>query len=199
MKKMLFVRTSTPARGDKSGPTFEEGKAYWMRNDSAAYWMSEGAAVEAPHDMGTVNDPPPEKRFAESVRIVPSRPGRFNVLVAGVLANDQPLSAGAAEELRRDIIAGVVAPPQPASPPAPVVEPGPVEQDEDDPDGDPEADDEAPDDDAGAEDEGGSDLKPVHLGFGRYNVEDAAGNRRNDAPLSKKAAQALIDDLRSGD
>lgn len=192
MKKMLFVRTSTPARGDGSGPTFEKGTAYWMRNSSAAYWMSEGAAVDAPDDMVAENDPPPEKRFAETVRIVPARSGRFNVTVGGIVANEQPMSAAAAEELRRDIIAGRVTPrfeAPPASAPAAAMVDEPELEPEPEP---PEVDDH---EDREGEAPATETFEAVHLGFGRYNVVASDGAVRNDAPLSKRAAADLIADL----
>ncbi|MCW5695792.1 MAG: hypothetical protein KIS96_03545 [Bauldia sp.] len=209
MKKMLFLRTSTPARGDGSGPTFHEGKAYWMRNASANYWLSEGAAVEAPADMGAENEPPAEKRFAETVKIVPARPGRFNVQVNGVVANEQPLSAPAAETLRRDIITGAVAPPAATETTAteiadhakaPLLPPDGGAAMEIGGQEDPVM---APDAELGemveASDPGLAEPEHqiVHLGFGRYNVVSADGAVVNDAPLSKRAAAELADSLAS--
>lgn len=204
MKKMLFLRTSTPARGDGSGPTFHEGKAYWMSNASANYWLSEGVATEAPADMNAENDPPAEKRFAETVRIVPARPGRFNVLVGGVVANAQPLSAAAAETLRRDIIAGTAPPTSgPAAAPA-ESDPAPSQDDNaasDDGAGDGGDDSTEADDEDVVEDPtsdpglGDPTYEVVHLGYGRYNVVASDGTVQNDAPLSKKAAAALADSL----
>lgn len=111
MKKMLFTRTSTPARGDGSGPTFVAGKAYWMADTSAIYWMGEGVVVEAPAAMPAENEPVPDKPAADRVTIRPvGSKGRFAVLVDGVEVSDRPLPAGAAEKLRKQRISDLLAP-----------------------------------------------------------------------------------------
>lgn len=118
MHKVMFVRTEKVARGDGSGPVFERGKAYWLRADSANYWRSIDAVVDAPADMPAENEPPQPAVRAESVRLVRVKAGRFDVLgPGGVKINAAPLRAGEAEKLRQAVLAGKVSANGEAPPP----------------------------------------------------------------------------------
>lgn len=105
MQKVMFTRTVKVAQADGKGPTYEAGKAYWMRPDSVMYWQSEDAVTDAPADMVAENEPKPGIRAAD-VRIEASGRARYNVVVHGVTLTDKPVKADEAERLRQRLLSG---------------------------------------------------------------------------------------------
>lgn len=124
MRKVLFVKTQTVAKGDRSGPTFEAGKAYYLRDDSIEYWRGLDAVVDAPDDMPTENHPGITILRPDDVRIVRARGGRYNVVGPDDYKfNRDPLLAHDAEKLRQSVLNG-----DDDEPPAkalPIIEPTP--------------------------------------------------------------------------
>lgn len=118
MRKVLFVKTQTVAKGDGTGPTFEAGKAYYLRDDSVEYWRGLDAVVDAPEDMSAENRPAITVLRPDDVRIVRTRGSRYNVVGPDDYKfNKDPLSAHDAEKLRQSILNGDDEPEAPENPP----------------------------------------------------------------------------------
>lgn len=128
MQKVRFTEFAELKQGDGKGPKYAAGKAYWLTDDQAIRWKSEGVAEDAPADMETENDRGDDPVRPEHIRIV--RNGRRYDVVGPdeQKFNDEPLTAGQAEKLRQGVIAGEA---QAIVPPAPAMEepatPAPVE------------------------------------------------------------------------
>lgn len=119
MRKVLFVKTQTVAKGDGTGPTFEAGKAYYLRDDSAEYWRGLDAVTDAPEDMPAENRPAITLLRPDDVRLVRTRGSRYHVVGPDDYKfNKEPLLAHDAEKLRQSVLDGNEEPP--AQAPAPI-------------------------------------------------------------------------------
>jgi hypothetical protein len=115
MQKVLFTAFAELKQGDGKGPKFFAGKAYWLSPDQAVRWKSEGVAEDAPADMAAENEPQTYLPNPKDVRLVRVSRGRFDVLgLSDHKYNEQPLTADAAEKLRKRVLAGEAAAPVPA-------------------------------------------------------------------------------------
>lgn len=116
MKKALFIRTEKVARGDGKGPVFEKGKAYLMRVDSYNYWMGLGSIIDAPADMRAENEGAQAGLRPNDVIIKKVRGGKYHVYGPGEHRfTDEAVSAGEAEQIRREAIAGKITVPAAAA------------------------------------------------------------------------------------
>lgn len=128
MRKAIFLRTCKPA--NSSGKVFEQGKSYWMAEESFRYWQGEDAVVEAAPDAVAENEPV-QPLHPDKVVIRSAGRGRYHVHGPdNHRFSDRPLSADEAERLRQDVLDGRVkmpAPEKPADAPAPLSPPGGIE------------------------------------------------------------------------